>query len=97
MLTFYFSGVVMMISDIKTWANKLELHKKLHSLSLKNGESVQNHIRKMTELFRDLAEMDTALTEEDKVIHLLASLLESFGVLSTARGQYRCAQDGSGY
>ena len=38
----------------------------------------------MTELFRGLAEMDSALTEEDKVVYLLASLPESFGVLVTA-------------
>lgn len=35
----------------KTWANKLELHKKLYSLRLQAGESVQTHIKKMTELF----------------------------------------------
>ena len=28
----------------KTWANKLELRKKLHTLRLKEGESVQEHI-----------------------------------------------------
>ena len=38
----------------------------------------------MTELFRGLAEMDSPLTEEDKVVYLLASLPESFGVLVTA-------------
>ena len=52
----------------KTWANKLELRKKLHTLRLKEGESVQEHIRQMTELFRGLAEMDSPLTEEDKVV-----------------------------
>ena len=68
----------------KTWANKLELRKKLHTLKLKEGDSVQEHIRQMTELFRGLAEMDSPLTEEDKVVYLLASLPESFGVLVTA-------------
>ena len=68
----------------KTWANKLELRKKLHTLRLKEGESVQEHIRQMTELFRGLAEMDSPLTEEDKVVYLLASLPESFSVLVTA-------------
>ena len=38
----------------------------------------------MTELFRGLVEMDSPLTEEDKVVYLLASLPESFGVLVTA-------------
>ena len=68
----------------KTWANKLELRKKLHSLRLNEGGSVQDHIRQMIELFRSLAEMDSPLMEEDKVVYLLASLPDSFGVLVTA-------------
>ena len=67
----------------KMWANKFELWKKLHNLRMKGG-SVQEHIRQMTDLFRGLAEMDLPLTEEDKVVYLLASLPESFGVLVTA-------------
>ena len=69
----------------KTWANKLELHRKIYSLRLKEGESVQGHIRKMTEIFSALAEVDAPLSEEDMVVYLLASLLESFGVLVTAQ------------
>ena len=61
----------------KTWANKLELRKKVHSLRLNEGGSVQDHIRQMTELFQSLAEMDSPLTEEDKVVYLLASLPDS--------------------
>ena len=38
----------------------------------------------MAEVFHGLAEMDLALTEEDKVVYLLASLPESFDVLVTA-------------
>ncbi len=38
----------------------------------------------MTELFRGLDEMDSPLSEEDKVVYLLASLPESFSVLVTA-------------
>ena len=68
----------------KTWANKLELRKRLYSLRLKEGESVQEHIRRMTELFSALAEVDAPLSEEDRVVYLLASLPESFGVLVTA-------------
>ena len=32
----------------KTWANKLELRRKLHSMRMKDGDSVQGHIRQMT-------------------------------------------------
>ena len=67
----------------KTWANKLELRKKLHTLRLNEGGSVQDHIGQMTELFRWLAEMDLPLTE-DKIVYLPASLLDSFGMLVTA-------------
>ena len=38
----------------KTWANKLELRRKLYSLRLKDGESVQEHIKAMTEVFEAL-------------------------------------------
>ena len=39
----------------KTWANKLVLRRKLYSLRLKEGESVQKHIKVMTELFEGLS------------------------------------------
>lgn len=35
----------------KTWENKLELRRKLYSLRLKEGDSVQKHIKEMTETF----------------------------------------------
>ncbi len=65
----------------KSWANKLELRRKLHSLV---GNSVKNHIRELTELFNALAEQDAPLSDEDRVIYLLASLPESFNVIVTA-------------
>ena len=68
----------------KSWGNKLELRRKLYSLRLTEGGSVQDHIRKMTELFNALAVVDTPLSEEDRVVYLLASLPDSFGVLVTA-------------
>ena len=57
----------------KTWANKLELCRKLFSLRLKDGDSMQDHIKGMTEVF-----------DEDRVVHLLASLPDSYNVLVTA-------------
>ncbi len=68
----------------KSWGNKLELRRKLHSLRLKEGHAVQEHIREMTELFNALSEMDVPLTEDDRVVYLLASLPESFSGLVTA-------------
>ena len=68
----------------KTWANKLHLRKKLYSLRLREGESVQEHVRKLTELFEELAVIGDPMKEEDQVVHLLASLPDSFNVLVTA-------------
>ncbi len=68
----------------KTWANKLELRRKLHSLRLKGGESVQKHVKQMTEIFEELSVIDNPISDEDKVVHLLTSLPDSFNVLVTA-------------
>lgn len=68
----------------KTWANKLHLRRKLYALRLKEGGSVNEHIKVMTEIFEALAVIGDAVSEEDRVVHLLASLPESFNVLVTA-------------
>ena len=68
----------------KTWANKLELRRKLYSLHLKEGDSVQDHIRAMTEIFEALAVISDPVTEKDRVVHLLASLPDSFNMLVIA-------------
>lgn len=51
----------------KTLANKLALRRRLHSLQLRDGESVQDHIKAMTELFNELARpiVGDAIEEED--------------------------------
>ena len=51
---------------------------------LKEGESLQEHIRRMTELFSALAEIDAPLSEGDRVVYLLANLPDLFRVLVTA-------------
>ena len=68
----------------RTWANKLELRRKLYSLRLKEGQSVQSHIKAMTEVFDALSVVGDPMEEEDRVVHLLASLPESFNMLVTA-------------
>ena len=68
----------------KTWANKLALRRKLYSLRLNEGDSVQEHIKVMTEIFNDLAVVGDAVEDEDRVVHLLASLPDSYGMLVTA-------------
>ena len=68
----------------KTWANKLALRRRLYSLKLKEGDSAHNHIKLMTETFDELSVIGDSLNEEDRVVHLLASLPESYDVLVTA-------------
>ena len=67
----------------KTWANKLELCRKIYSLRLQEGESFQMHIKTMTEIFDGLSVIGDPMHEEDRVIHFLASLPESFNMLVT--------------
>ena len=62
----------------KTWANKLALRRRLYSLKLKEGDSVHNHIKLMTETFDELSVIGDSLNEEDRVVYLLASLPESY-------------------
>ena len=39
----------------KTWSNKLQLRRKLYALKLKEGESVNEHIKTMSEIFEALS------------------------------------------
>ena len=68
----------------KTWVNKLKLRRRLHSLRLKEGDSVQEHIHKMFKVFEELAVIGDPMKEEDLVVRLLASLHESYSMLVTA-------------
>ena len=68
----------------RNWSNKLILRRKLHSLQLKDGASMQDHIREMVELFNDLAVVGAPIDNEDQVVYLLASLPESYDTLVTA-------------
>ena len=47
----------------KTWANKLHLRKKLYSMRLKEGGSVQDHIKTMTETFNALTVIGDKITD----------------------------------
>uniref|UniRef100_A0A1X7TYL0 Retrotransposon gag domain-containing protein n=1 Tax=Amphimedon queenslandica TaxID=400682 RepID=A0A1X7TYL0_AMPQE len=68
----------------ESWANKLSLRRKLYSLKLREQDSVQDHIKSMIEIFNELSIVGDAISEEDQVVHLLASLPDYFGVLVTA-------------
>ena len=68
----------------KSWANKLSLRKKLYALRLVEGGSIQDHLKTMTELFNELAIVGSPVDDEDKVVHLLASLPPTYDMLVTA-------------
>ena len=54
----------------KTWANKLNLRKKLFTMKLSDSGSMKEYIRKMTEIFHELAVISEPITEEDQVVHV---------------------------
>ena len=58
----------------KTWANKLGLRRKLNSLRIRGGDSVQQHIKQVTELVEGSVVGDP-VSEEDHVVYSVASLL----------------------
>ena len=70
----------------KTWANKLALRSRLNNFRLREGDSVQKHVKEMTETFNDLSVIGAVMDEEDKLVTLLASLPDSFDMLMTALG-----------
>ena len=47
-------GILQHQFQRNTWANKLSLRRRLHSFHLRDGNSVQDHIKAMTELFNNL-------------------------------------------
>ena len=68
----------------KTWSNKLALRRRLNNHRVQEGESVQNHVKAMSELFNELSVVGATMEEEDEVVTLLASLPDSFHMLVTA-------------
>ena len=68
----------------KSWSNKLQLRRRLHTTTLQDGGSVQEHIKNMVEIYEELGRQGDPLKEEDQVIYLLASLPEKFFMLVTA-------------
>ena len=51
---------------------------------LRDGDSVQKHVKVMIEIFDSLAAVSYPVKEEDRVVHLLASLPDSYSMLVTA-------------
>ena len=51
---------------------------------MKDGESVQDHVKTMLETFNKLSIVGDAITDEDRVVYILASLPGTFNTLVTA-------------
>ncbi len=61
----------------------------LYSLKLDEGGSVQAHIKTMMEVFEGLSVVGDPISDEDRVVHLLASSPDLYGMLVTALNKYR--------
>jgi len=53
-------------------------------LQLKEGQSVQEHVKEITETFNELSAVGDNIDDKDRVIYPLVSLPESYKVLVTA-------------
>ena len=67
-----------------TLANKLLLKKQYFRLEMKEGTSVEAHMKRMKELTDKLSALGAPIAEEDQVVTLLGSLPASFQTLVTA-------------
>ena len=68
----------------ETLANKLFLKKKYFRAEMKEGTSIEAHLKDMKEITDKLAAIGSAISEEDQVVTLLGSLPRSYATLVTA-------------
>ena len=68
----------------RTWANKLSLRKKLFTMKLGDSGPMREYIKTMMEIFDELAIVAEPISDEDKVVYLLAGLPESYDMLVTS-------------
>ena len=51
-----------------TWANQLALHQRIHLLCSKDCESIQDHIKGITEIFYEFAVIGDSIKDKDRHI-----------------------------
>ncbi|KAF2345562.1 hypothetical protein FHG87_023682 [Trinorchestia longiramus] len=71
-------GGSLNLVEIKTWANKFRLKKKLFNMKLENGQNLQDYLKVFVKLFKELAIIGEAMEDEERVIILLSSLPDRF-------------------
>ena len=67
-----------------TLSNKLFLKKKYFRAVMKEGASIEEHLKYMKETTDKLAAINAVISEEDQIVTLLGSLPDSFDPLVTA-------------
>ena len=70
----------------KSLVNKLFLQKKLYNLRMKDGDLVTEHLNAFNTMVSQLLSIDIKISNEDKCIRLLCSLLDSCDSLVIAIG-----------
>ena len=70
--------------ECKTLANKLFLKKKYFRTEMKEGTSMETHLKHMKEITDRLASIGAPISEEDQVVTLLGSLPPSYSTIVTA-------------
>ena len=64
--------------------NKLVPRRKLYNLKLKDGQSMQKHVKMLTEIFDEMSIIGDPVDEENQGVHILASLPGSYHMLVKA-------------
>jgi hypothetical protein len=70
----------------KSLVNKLFLRKKLYNLRMRDGDSVAEHLNAFNTVVSQLVFVEIKISDEDKCINLLCSLLDSWDSLVVAIG-----------
>ena len=68
----------------KSWSNIMDLKRKLTNTKLQPHDTIENHLKRFTEIFDSLAVVGKPMDEDDKVMTVLASLNDKFAMVVTA-------------